>query len=349
MGDRSDPPEGSCNRAVFLLLAPGSFLSFSAAAKRQKLPVADESWSDAELLPEAPSIGFGERNSVQGRRFDPEPRARSPAACACGTSLAKSAAVREEREAMYYGLYLSAAGAHAQSQKIEVLSNNLANVNTVGFKRELALLAARDSEAIERGLVARGTQAIEDIGGGTRFWATFTDFSPGTLQRTEIPTDLAIDSPDAFFLVARGSQRLLTRAGNFHLAPDGRLLTAQGDAVLSSDGEPIQIDPTLPWRFVPGGVLEQAGERMPLALVRPRELAALQKVGENYFQSPLAPEPVPEEQRQVRSGYLEMSAVRPVEEMVELIAASRAYEANVRIIQQHDAATSQLIGRLLRA
>jgi flagellar basal body rod protein FlgG len=249
---------------------------------------------------------------------------------------------------MYYGLYVSAAGAHAQSQKVEVLSNNLANANTVGFKRELALLAARDSEAIERGLVGRGTQALEDIGGGTRFWATATDFSLGTLQRTDIPTDLAIEDPGAFFLVARGSQRLLTRAGNFHLSSDGRLLTAQGDAVLSSDGEPIQIDPTLPWRFLAGGVLEQAGQRVPLALVRPRELSALTKVGENYFQAPVPPEAVPDDGRQVRPGYLELSGANPVEEMVELIAASRAYEANVRIIQQHDNATSQLIGRILR-
>ena len=66
---------------------------------------------------------------------------------------------------MYYGLYLSAAGAAAQGQKVEVLSNNLANVDTVGFKRELALLEARDSEAIERGMVSRGSQSLSDIGG----------------------------------------------------------------------------------------------------------------------------------------------------------------------------------------
>jgi flagellar basal-body rod protein FlgF/flagellar basal-body rod protein FlgG len=169
------------------------------------------------------------------------------------------------------------------------------------------------------------------------------------MQLTNIPTDLAIQDPGTFFLVARGSQRLLTRAGNFQISSDGRLLTTQGDAVLSTDGEPIQIDPTLPWRFLAGGILEQAGERVALALVRPRDLSALTKVGENYFQAPSPPETVPDEQRQVRPGYLELSGVNPVEEMVELIAASRAYEANVRIIQQHDSATSQLIGRILRA
>jgi len=150
--------------------------------------------------------------------------------------------------------------------------------------------------------------------------------------------------------VQRGTQRLLTRAGSFQLSPDGTLITQQGDAVLSNDGDPIQIDPALPWRMLPGAAIDQAGDRIELGLVRPRNLAALQKVGDNYFQDPeRVPEPAPAEDRRVKSGYLELSSVNPVEEMVELITASRAYEANVRIIQQHDTATSQLISRMLRA
>ena len=250
---------------------------------------------------------------------------------------------------MYYGLYMSAAGAHAQNTKVEVISNNLANVNTVGFKRELALLHARESEAIERGTVGRGTGAIEDVGGGVRMNATFTDFSPGTMQLTHIPSDLAIDTPNTFFQVQRGNQKLLTRAGNFHVSNEGLLETTQGDAVLDSDGDPIELDPALPLRFLAGGVVEQAGDRIELALVHAKNVSALQKVGENYFTAGGNADATPAEDRRVRSGYLEMSGVNPVEEMVELITASRAYEANVRIIQQHDTATSELIGRMLKA
>jgi flagellar basal-body rod protein FlgF len=250
---------------------------------------------------------------------------------------------------MYYGLYMSAAGAHAQNSKVEVLSNNLANVNTVGFKRELALLQARESEAIERGALRRGTGMIEDVGGGVRMNATFTDFSPGTMQLTHIPSDMAIDSPGTFFQVQRGSERFLTRAGNFQVSNEGLLVNPKGDVVLSSDGSPIELDAALPVHFLPGGVVEQAGERIELALVRPQNLSALTKVGENYFTAGRNANLAPAEERLVRSGYLEMSAVNPVEEMVELITASRAYEANVRIIQQHDTATSELISRMLRA
>ncbi len=249
---------------------------------------------------------------------------------------------------MYYGLYTSAAGAQAQSHKVEVLSNNLANVNTVGFKRELALLQARDSEAIERGQTSRGTGAIEDIGGGVRMNATFTDYSPGTMQLTHLPTDLAIDSPDTFFMVQNDKQKMLTRAGNFHLDNDGTLVTASGDPVLGTDGGAIQLDPSLPFSFVPGGAIEQAAERIELAMIRPNNVSRLQKAGENYFTTERASDLVPAEERLVKVGYLEMSGVNPVEEMVELITASRAYEANVRIIQQHDSATSELITRMLK-
>ena len=101
--------------------------------------------------------------------------------------------------------------------------------------------------------------------------------------------------------------------------------------------------------FPEGGVIEQAGTRIELALMRVRNVAALQKAGENYFVAGSNAGLSAAEDRVVKSGYLEMSGVNPVEEMVELIAASRAYEANVRIIQQHDTATSELITRLLRA
>jgi flagellar basal-body rod protein FlgF len=250
---------------------------------------------------------------------------------------------------MYYGLYMSAAGAHAQSQKVEVLSNNLANGNTAGFKRELALLEARPSEAIERGLAGRGSGSLNDVGGGTRNYATATDFSPGTMRVTNIQTDMAIEEPDVFFQVQRGDQRLLTRAGNFHLSPDGVLQTEQNDTVLSVDGDPIQLNPLLPWQLLNGAMVAQGGDGAALGLAQPKNLSVLEKVGENYFRAPgREADAAPSESRRVRSGYLELSAVNPVEEMVELIAASRAYEANVRVIQQHDTATSELISRLMR-
>ena len=147
----------------------------------------------------------------------------------------------------------------------------------------------------------------------------------------------------------RGKDQLLTRAGNFQLDVDGTLLTQENDPVLASDGSPIQLDPAIPWRVLPGGIIEQAGDSVEIGIFRPADLRSLEKIGQNYFAvQGQPPDPVEPEDRAIRGGFEELSAVNPVEEMVELIAASRTYEANIRLIQQHDQATSQLISRMLR-
>ena len=250
---------------------------------------------------------------------------------------------------MYYGLYLSAAGAAAQGQKVEVLSNNLANVDTVGFKRELAILESRDSEAIERGLASRGSRSMSDVGGGTGQNETATDFHVGTIRSTGMNTDMALETANSFFVVQHGQEKLLTRAGNFQLSSEGVLQTREGDPVLSSEASPITIDSRLPWELSPGGVVSQAGNAQELALVQADKLANLEKVGQNYFSAPeQSTSQIPPAERRVRRGFVEMSGVNPIQEMVDLIAAQRGYETSTRMIQNHDSMTNSLISRMLR-
>jgi flagellar basal-body rod protein FlgF len=261
----------------------------------------------------------------------------------------RGALFKDDAPDMYYGLYLSAAGATAQGQKVEVLSNNLANVDTVGFKRELSLLEARDSEAIERGMASRGSRSLSDIGGGTGLKQTSTDFHVGNIKPTGNLLDMALETANSFFVVQHGDEKLLTRAGNFQLGNDGELQTRQGDAVLSADGSPIQLDGNRPWELLPGGIISQGGNAQELGLVQADRLAALTKVGQNYFSAPeKSLSPLSVEDRQVRRGVVEMSGVNPIQEMVELISAQRAFETSTRMIQNHDNMTSSLISRMLR-
>lgn len=248
---------------------------------------------------------------------------------------------------MSYGMYISAAGADAQSARLQVLSNNLANAGTPGFKREIAVLQARHAEAIERGDVAAGQRGIDDIGGGVRMAETVTDFSTGAVRQTGSATDLAING-DGFFLVDKQGEPLLTRAGNFHFATSGELQTEQGYPVMAADGGPVAIDPLQPWSVSETGGIEQAGSTQLLALVRPASLGDLVKAGENMFSPLAATPPVPTEARNVKPGYLEQSTVKPAIEMMELIETSRAYEANIRMIQSQDQMIGSLVGRLLR-
>jgi len=251
---------------------------------------------------------------------------------------------------MYYGMYISAAGAFAQSQRMEVISHNVANAGTTGFKRELGVLGARHAEEIEQGLVSPGMGGIDDVGGGVALTESVTDFAVGPLRQTGEDTDFALSQPDAFFAVDKDGREYLTRAGNFHFEPDGTLVTDQGHAVLGSDGGPIRIDPALPFSVSPRGEIVQDGDARPLAVRRPQSLGDLVRQGENLFY-PIGEPPasVPEDQRQVHWQHLEMSSVQPHREMIEMIATSRAYEANVRMMQNHDSMLGGLLSRVLRS
>lgn len=248
---------------------------------------------------------------------------------------------------MPYGMYLSAAGADIQSRRMELIANNLANTDTIGFKKQLAIAQARHSEAIQRGEASPGAGSINDVGGGVYLSDSMTDFSLGAIKQTGVETDFAIDG-DGFFVVERDGQQFLTRAGNFKIRGDGRLTTQQDYEVMDENNAPINLDPSLPTRALPGGVIQQGGAQYSLGLVRAPSLGDLVKVGENLF-SPLAEtNRVPAPDRQILSGHLEHSAVSPTSEMIHMIETSRAYEANVRMIQNHDSVIGSLVTRILR-
>lgn len=249
---------------------------------------------------------------------------------------------------MPYGMYVSAAGARAQSHRLEVVSHNLANVNTPGYKAQTPVLQARFAESIEEQLQSPGTGQVDDIGGGVTLQSTGTEFSVGALKQTGVQTDFAINNPTDFFVVQRGDKQMLTRAGNFQFNTDGQLVNQSGDPVLDSGGRPIQINPRLPFQVADGGRVGQAGSYFDLMLARPETFGDLSRQGENLYM-PLAKfQNVPVTDRQVVSGYLEQSAVNPTMTMMELIEASRGFEANARMIQNQDNVIGSLISRILQ-
>lgn len=249
---------------------------------------------------------------------------------------------------MPYGLYLSAEGAHAQQKRLEVVANNLANVDTVGFKRDLAIFQARYAEATERGLDLPGSGSLNDQGGGILVQQTATDYSSGPLKRTEIPTDMAIEG-DGYFVVQKNGESFLTRAGNFQLTSTGQLITQQGYPVLSQEGSPITIDPGSPWELTGTGTVRQRGAAQNLALVQPASKGDLVKVGENLFRPLAETTEVPSGERRVASGYVEASGVKPTTELMEMIEATRAIEINLSMMQTQDQMLSGLVNRVLKA
>jgi flagellar basal-body rod protein FlgF len=249
---------------------------------------------------------------------------------------------------MPYGMYISAEGAQVQQQRLQVIANNLANMETAGFKRDVPMFQARFAEAIQQGADYPHSRSENDLGGGVKLIDVETDFSGSSLRETGIETDFAVNGDGFFQVRGRDGEVYLTRAGNFTLDAQGKLVTQTGDmAVLSDAGGEITIDGSLPWEIQPGGRIVQNGDSTAIGLVRPQSLGDLVKVGNNTFR-PLAPAtPVSEDQRDIRQGYLEQSGVNPTREMMAMIETSRAFEANTRLIQHQDSMISGLVTRVL--
>jgi flagellar basal body rod protein FlgG len=250
---------------------------------------------------------------------------------------------------MPYGVYLSAAGAHAQSHRMQVLSNNLANVDTPGFKPQQTILQSRFAEMIEEGQVPSGLSGADDIGGGVTIQRAQTQFAVGPMKTTGRETDFAIHDDSSFFVLQRGEDQLLTRAGNFLFDSSGRMVNQSGDEVLAEDGQPIQIEPGIPVEVGPQGRLRQGANVWELMLARPKSMGDVSHLGGNKFKALAEFDLVPKADRKVVAGMLEQSAVSPTGAMMELIETSRVYEANVRMIQNQDSVMGTLISRVLQS
>ena len=153
---------------------------------------------------------------------------------------------------MPYGMYISAEGAAAQAQRLEVIANNLANVDTPGFKQDVPTFQARFAEAIQKGQARSGDGSINDIGGGVKVMDVATDYSMGELKRTGNDLDLAINGKGFFHVKGDDGKQYLSRAGDFALDTQGKLVTQNGHRpVLDQQGGEIQLALNVPWSISP--------------------------------------------------------------------------------------------------
>jgi flagellar basal body rod protein FlgG len=249
---------------------------------------------------------------------------------------------------MPYGMYISAEGAAAQAQRLEVIANNMANADTAGFKQDVATFQARFAEAIQQGQAQPGNRSVNDIGGGVKIIDVETDYSNGLLKHTGNDLDLAITGEGFFHVRGDDGKSYLTRAGNFALDTEGRLVTQNGQRPVldQADGE-IVLSRDLPWSISNDGFISQAGTTFALGMSRPESLDSLVKVGNNMYDSLGTVAPLELEERNVRQGYLEMSGANPVRQMMSMIETTRAFEANTRMIQNQDSMTGSLLSRVL--
>ncbi|MCD6273364.1 MAG: flagellar basal-body rod protein FlgG [Deltaproteobacteria bacterium] len=251
---------------------------------------------------------------------------------------------------MLRSLWTAATGMQAQALNIDVISNNLANVNTTGFKRSRADFQDLLYETIRMAGSAssEGTEVPTGIqlGHGTRPAAVQKIFIQGDYQHTENELDIAIEG-DGFFQVLQPSGEVAyTRAGSFKMDSEGRIVTSDGflmepEIAVPSDTRAISIGTDGTVSVLQGGSGDSV-EIGTIELARFINPAGLNSIGRNFYLTTDASGDVvtgtagEDGFGTIAQGYLEMSNVSVVDEMVNMITAQRAYEINSKSIQTAD-------------
>jgi len=247
-------------------------------------------------------------------------------------------------------MHIARTGLDAQDMRMRVISNNLANVNTTGFKKDRASFATLSYQTI----TAAGAQSSSEskyatglnLGTGVRIQGTSRMDTQGSMQTTGNSLDMALDGDGYFQVQLPGGQLGYTRAGNFSRSPEGLLVTNEGYQVMPGITVPegataitVGSDGTVSATI--------AGQTEPSVLGQLQvatfpNSAGLQSKGDNYMletaASGAANLGVPGEDGRgiIRQGMLEASNVNVVEELVDMIECQRAYEVNSKMISATD-------------
>lgn len=248
-------------------------------------------------------------------------------------------------------LDIGATGLLAQQTNVDVISNNIANMTTTGFKRQ----RAQFNDLIYNDIIRPGATSSDvgttvpagiQIGLGVNVGAVSRVFEQGPLQSTDNPLDLAITGEGFFQIQLPNGEIAFTRDGSFQINENGELVTQQGFVVdpaitIPQDALSIEVNRS-------GEVLVQLPEQVDLSNVGQLQLAIFQNsaglaaIGDDLFLettasgAPITGNPDQDAFGELRQGLLEGSNVNAVEEITNLITAQRAYEMNSRVVQVSD-------------
>ena len=252
---------------------------------------------------------------------------------------------------MLYGLYLSATGVLTNSYRQDVIANNIANAETVGFKRDLALFMERRTAAREMGLSpSRSNAMLEALGGGVLAAPTQVDNEQGELEPTGNRLDAAIVG-QGYFAVAHGNDTNLTRDGRFVLNHRSRLALANDEnvEVLDHKGLPITLDPRMPAEINKDGTITQNRQAVGrIGVYDVPDKSLLTKSAGTMLDYPelkrnLRAAPV---NTVLRSEFVERANVEPSAELALLMDAQRQLEANANMIRYQDQMLSKLVNEV---
>lgn len=248
---------------------------------------------------------------------------------------------------MIKGLYTAASAMNVNMKKMDVTSNNLANVNSTGFKKTGSVQNSFSEMLISR-FDNKGKQELGSLGGGVEIEENYTDHSAGELNHTDNDLDLAIKGRGFFTLQTPEGVRY-SRNGSFSLNDQNQIVNSQGHLLLNQSGEPIQTVPGREISIDKNGQInlgELEGDQ--INVVDFDDYRNLTKIGDNLYQTADGIEGNQVEDSKVLQGYLEGSNVNIVKEMANMIETTRAYETNQKIIQTIDNSLDKAVNEVGR-
>jgi flagellar basal-body rod protein FlgF len=238
---------------------------------------------------------------------------------------------------MIKGIYTSAAGLATAQLRLGIVSNNIANSATPGYKQDrLPEETGRSIDLMKYAVDANG-QSVGTITLGPKVGLSQLDLALGPLQETSNPLDLAIAGTGFFAVQAADGTTRYTRDGGLHADADGSLRARDGSAVLDTNGQPITLPVGADIAVAADGTVLAAGTSVAqLQVVDFAPGTQLNKVGNGMFTTPNGALPQAAVGSQLYQGYLEGSNVDVTESMVSSMALVRAYEANQKMMQMLD-------------
>ena len=239
-------------------------------------------------------------------------------------------------------LYVAMSRQAILRREMDVVANNIANVDTAGFKVESLISETKSEPLGGKASGGRNVQYVLDRG-------LSRDFGQGAMSGTGAPLDVAIEG-DGFFQINTDAGERYTRDGRFTLDPTGRLVTGDGHAVGGEGGAEILIDPANgPVTIARDGTISQGEERIgKLGVVRFASLSGLSKQGDGLYRNDanIAPEAAPD--AILHQGSVEGSNVNAVLEVTRMIEVTREYEKVSKLMDQNSDLGRRTIERLGR-
>ena len=250
---------------------------------------------------------------------------------------------------MIRGLYTAATGMMVQRKKMDVLTNNIVNAETTGFKKDDVESSAFDSVMLERindpDISIVGTDAGQ-YSFGTHVEETVTNFTQGNIEDTGRSTDLAL-SGDGFFAIETPNGERYTRAGNFTVNAQGYLVTADGNYVLGKSGR-IYVGNSDFSVASDGTVTGNLAVTDQLRLVTFADTGNLRKQGDNLYYSYNGEQPRQTTSCSVHQGAQESSNVEAADSVVDMMTVYRKYEACQKAVTMNDETLGLAVNKLGR-